>query len=94
MKVHEFFEMMERANEFKALVGEAIKTKVSIVCNDNVVGAAYTFEQFVKVLDDEFNPFAKDGILNAEVRKTSCNREFKIVYDFFGVKKNIKLFVE
>lgn len=86
--------MMENANEFKALIGEAIKTKASVVCDDNVVGVAYTYEQFVKVLDDEFNVEAKEKIINAEVKKTTCIKEFKIFYVFDGEKKNIKLFVE
>lgn len=94
MTVNNFFKMMENANEFKALIGEAIKTKVIIVTDNITIGSAYTLNEFKKVLTSEFHPEAKKAILNAEVNKTICIKEFKIIYTFDDEKQVLKLFVE
>lgn len=90
MKINYFFELIEKSNEFKSLVGETIKTKVTISYDNNVLGIAQNLEQFLKVIGKEL----VDKIEIGEVQKTSSLREFKIIFTDNGEKKNIKLFVE
>jgi hypothetical protein len=90
MKINYFFELIEKTNEFKTLVGETIKVKVTVSYNDNVLGTAQNLEQFLKVIGKELI----DKIEVAEVQKTTSLREFKIVFIDNDEKKNIKLFVE
>ncbi len=90
MRINYFFELVERTNEFKTLVGEAIKVKVTVSYDGNVLGDAQTLEQFLKVIGKEL----MDKIEIGEVQKTSSLREFKIAFMDGDEKKNIKLFVE
>lgn len=90
MGINYFFELIERTNEFKTLVGETIKVKVTVSYDGNILGTAQTLEQFLKVIGKEL----MDKIEIGEVQKTSSLREFKIVFNDGGEKKNIKLFVE
>jgi hypothetical protein len=90
MRINYFFELIEKTNEFKTLVGETIKVKVTVSYDGNVLGTAQNLEQFLKVIGKEMI----DKIEIGEVQKTSSLREFKIVFVDDGEKKNIKLFVE
>lgn len=90
MKINYFFELIERTNEFKTLVGETIKVKVTVSYDDNVLGTAHNLEQFLKVIGKELMNKIEIG----EVQKTSCLREFKIAFVDGDEKKHIKLFVE
>ena len=90
MRAKEFFEMIERANEFQVFVGE-LKREVSVIVDDEILGVATSYEQFEKVLDENFNDVS--AILNAEVNKTVSRKEFKIDYIFDNEKFSVKLFV-
>ena len=89
MRINYFFELIEKTNEFKTLVGEAIKVKVSVSYDGNVLGTAQNLDQFLKIVGKELI-----DKIDGEVQKTSSLREFKIVFVDDGEKKNIKLFVE
>lgn len=93
MTVQKFFEMLEKANEFKALVGEQ-KTKVFVSTNTFTIGDVYNYGQFENEIKESFAPAATTDILMAEVSQTNCVREFKITYIFEGAKNNIKLYVD
>lgn len=90
MGINYFFQLVERTNEFKTLVGETIKVKVIVSYDGNVLGTAQTLEQFLKVIGKEL----MDKIEIGEVQKTSSLREFKITFIDDGEKKSVKLFVE
>ena len=91
MTVQKFFEMLEKANEFKALVGE-MKTVINVNTSLNIKGV-YTYREFENVIRDTFAYEVATDILMADVQQTACVREFKITYIFDGEKNNIKLFV-
>ena len=76
MTVKQFFELMEKTNDFKSLIGEVIKTKVIIKCDDDVIGKVHTLEQFLNIVGDELK--------DIDVQKTSSSREFKIVFEENG----------
>lgn len=92
MTVSSFFNLVEKANEFKALVGEQ-KTVVKI-STSFAIKSAYTFREFENVIKDTFCHDVATDILMAEVCKTTCVREFKITYIFEEEKNSIKLYVE
>ena len=94
MTTSNFFEMMEKTNEFKTFIGETIKTKANIIYDNETIGTAYTFDQFIKVLETEFHCDLKEAISDVEVQKTSSMREFNIICNFDGEKSKIKLFVD
>lgn len=89
MRINYFFELIEKANEFKTLVGETIKTKVTISYDGDVLGTAQNLDQFLKVVGKELI-----DRIDGEVQKTSSLREFKMVFIDNDEKKIIKLFVE
>ena len=90
MKITYFFDLLEKANEFKGLVGETLKTKVFVKLNDCDMGSARTLEQFWDIVGSE----VKEAILEEELKETSSVREFKIVFVKDEEKNNIKLYVE
>ena len=93
MTTNRFFEMVENANEFKALIGEH-KTKISIIYYDNNIGCVCTFEEFEELLGNTFCEEAKKEIINSTISDTISNREFRIFYWFDKEPRCIKLFVE
>lgn len=95
MKAKVFFEMLESANDFKALIKEQ-KTKVSVFCCDVNIGSVCTFEQFDELLGDFFCEEIKKEILSSAVATTIESRAFRISFHhlFDGKSGSIKLFVD
>lgn len=93
MTAQKFFEMLEKTNEFKSLIGEQ-KTKVFVETNIATSGDVYTYRQFEDKINDTYAPAIAMDILMAEISQTTCVREFKITYVFDGIKNNIKLYVD
>lgn len=89
MKIDYFFELLEKANEFKGIVGETLKTRVFVSLNDNSLGTVQTLEQFWNIVDAN-----KEVIAESEIQKTSSLREFKIIFTNGEEKNIIKLYVE
>lgn len=90
MRIDYFFELIEKGNEFKSLVGEVLKTKVSVSLNDNLIGTAQTLEQFWRIVGRDI----KEIISEEEIQKTASVREFKVLFDKDGERNNIKLYVQ
>ena len=90
MKIKYFFELIEKTNEFKNLVGETIKTSITVFYRGNILGTVQSMEHFFMIIGEEL----ENKIKYLDIQKTSSLREFKIVFENDGEKDNIKLFVE
>ena len=92
MTTRELFAMLESANEFKKMIGE-LRTKISLIFDEEAFETVVSFGAFERTLNDHFQEETVADILNANVSKATCVREFIVDYTFEDNKK-LKLFVE
>jgi len=92
MTVRDFFELFEKANEFKTLIGEQ-KTKLQVFAHGSI-GYVTSFEEFKKAIEDRLCSASAKAILSAEVEETICVRVFRINYLFDGYKMHCDLCAE
>lgn len=92
MKVHDFFKLLEKANEFKKLCGE--QSARVMVYENAEFGYATSYKEFKKIVTDIYHPEATKAILEADIKLTSADREFKIRYHFEEYTYVLNLFVE
>lgn len=86
MTVKEFFELLEQANKFKALVGEQ-KTSVAVIIDSVFIDNVTTYDDFVKTL--WFGTMDE----NAKLRKTASKTDYKVTFANAGLKSTVSLHV-
>jgi hypothetical protein len=93
MTVKDLFKQIDNANAFKALIGEGAFYKITIFDEEplpQTIATVATYKEYKKAIHEYYIPTAEEELKNAEIVKTSTNREFKVI----TADGNIKLYID
>lgn len=92
MKINELFNMLEKANEFKSLIGECAY-RFNVCAGDYPLGTVSSLRDFECLLTGELHPDAARAVFLADVA-TGYRRQFVVNYEFDGQPRRLSLYTE
>lgn len=93
MKIRDLFNMLNKANEFRGMLGE-IKYRFNVLVGDYSIGAVISYENFEQLLADELHPAAVRAVLLGDALPGVCKRSFVVKYEFDGQPRRLTLYTE